>query len=184
MGIHDLKGYRNACRVVQNLGPYVHQSYYDKEKIIYLNKDGREVIASTKEESKRGNVEHTLFRNDVYIHFDCPINWQAEYTLEASVMPQRMDGIMVLGLSVAEKKKVVADAVFKRNGYFNIIEIDNERKMVDNKRKIQIYREILPAFKEEVPCLYFFTKTEHRKRKLLEWMKGMRGDVKTYAEIT
>jgi hypothetical protein len=179
----DLKSYRNACRVVKQLGPYINETFYEREKVFYLNKAGRELIASEKEENKKGFIAHTLLRNEVYIYFSCPYDWQNEYALEKREKAQGAFQIFSEGLNLINKKKVIADASFKRNGYLHLIEVDNERKMIDNKKKIETYKEVLPAYKAETPILYFFTKTENRKRKLEEWCKGMNVKVMTFEEI-
>jgi hypothetical protein len=182
--IHQLN-YRNTCRIISTqLRPFIHETYFQKEKVIYLNKKGREFIASEKEELKVSyQTLHSLMRNEVYIHFQCPYDWKSEYALLTSVKAPSSFVIFGEGLSPINKKTVVCDAVFKRNGYFYLIEVDNERKMIDNKKKIDSYREVLPAYKEETPMLYFFTKTESRKRKLEEWLKGIRHEVMTFDEI-
>ena len=181
--IHDLN-YRNACRIISSqLRPFIHETFYQKEKVIYLNKKGRELIASEKEVQVNQQTLHSLLRNGVYIHFNCPSDWQNEYTLETAGNALNSFGISFQIGTLTNTKKLIADAVFKRNGYMNIIEVDNEQKMSDNKKKIDSYKDVLPAYKSETPILYFFTKTENRKRKLEEWMKGIRHEVKTFEEI-
>jgi hypothetical protein len=182
--IHQLN-YRNTCRIISTqLRPYIHETYFNKEKVIYLNKKGREFIASEKDDIKVSDKTiHSLLRNEVYIHFQCPYDWKTEHAL---VMSQKAPSSFVIfseGLSPINKKIVVCDAAFKRNGYFHLIEVDNTQDMKVNKKKIDSYREVLPAYKEETPILYFFTKTESRKRKLEEWMKGIRHEVMTFEEI-
>jgi hypothetical protein len=183
--IHDLKSYRNACRIITtHLRPFIHETFYQKEKVMYLNKKGRDFIASERGEVQvNQNTLHSLLRNEVYIYYKCPHDWKIEHLLETNDKAQNHLGISFQGLSLSNKKKVICDAVFNRNGYLHLIEIDNERKMVDNQKKIKSYREILPAYKEEVPILYFFTKTESRKKKFEEWLKGMRYKVMTFEEI-
>jgi hypothetical protein len=183
--IHDLKSYNNACKfIAKHLRPFIHETYYQKEKVIYLNKKGRDFIASEKGEIQINQYTfHSLLRNEVYIYFQCPQDWQNEYPFETTAKVQNDFGIMFQGLSLSNKKKVICDAVFKRNGYLHLIEVDNERKMIDNKKKIDAYREVIPAYKEETPILYFFTKTESRKKKLSDWMKGIRHEVLTFEEI-
>jgi hypothetical protein len=152
--------------------------------VIYLNKKGRELIASEKDEVKVSiQTIHALMRNEVYIHFNCPYDWKTEYPLTTNTQPTNSFGISFQGLSLSTKKTVVCDAVFKRNGYFYLIEVDNERKMMDNKKKIENYREVLPAYKDQTPILYFFTKTDSRKQKLTEWLKGIRHEIITFEEI-
>ncbi len=179
---NELRNYRNACRVVQQLEPYTHQTYYDREKVIYLNKEGRQLIGSTKEVKKSPLLDHTLLRNEVYLYFGCPSDWKNEYTLEAKQQePSSLDIKLGVGLKL-KPQKIVADAVFTHEWYLNIVEIDNTRNMIDNKRKIELYREVMKDLK--VPKLWFFTTTDDRKKKLLEFMKGMRCEVKTFGEIS
>jgi hypothetical protein len=126
---------------------------------------------------------HYLLRNEVYIHFGCPADWKNEHSMEANVKGQIRSDILFQGLTLSNKKKVIADAIFKRNGYLYVIEVDNTQDMRVNKKKIDLYREVFPAYKEQTPILYFFTKTESRKRKLQEWLKGIRHEVITFEEI-
>lgn len=173
--IHDLKSYRNACRVVNQLSPYIHETFFEKEKVIYLNKDGRNLIGSKKEVKKNTLIEHTLLSNEAYLYFNCPLDWKREYTLETE--QKHLSGISFNGISL-NKKKVVSDAAFSRNGYLHLIEIDNIRDMADNRRKINNYLKIMkPKYK-----LYIFTTTKGRKRKFEEWLKR-KGEVYLFDEI-
>lgn len=183
--IHDLKSYRNACKIItQQLRPYIHERYFHREKVMYLNKKGKELIASEKDEVKvNDQTIHSLLRNEVYIYFQCPIDWQNEYALQSESKAKNNLPFFSSNLPISNKKRIVCDAAFKRNGYLHIIEVDNTQDMRVNKRKIETYREVLPAYKEQVPFLYFFTKTEARKRKLEEWLKGIRYKVMTFDEI-
>lgn len=174
--IHDLKSYRNACRVIKQLSPYVHETFYDKEKVIYLNKEGRELIGSKREVKKNSLMQHTLLANEVYLYFNCPLDWKREYPLEMSL--NNLSGIRFAGVALA-KKKVVSDTAFTRNGYLHLIEIDNTRSMADNHKKVINYLDIMkPKHK-----LYIFTTTKDRKRKFEGWLKG-RGEVYMFGEIT
>ncbi|MBO0959579.1 hypothetical protein J1P26_07505 [Neobacillus sp. MM2021_6] len=183
--IHDLKSYANACRIItKQLRPYIHETYYQKEKVIYLNKAGRDLIASEKEDIRiNEQTIHSLLRNEVFIYFKCPRDWKNEHPIQTDIMNRNSFGIQFKGISLSNNKKVISDAVFKRNGYLHLIEVDNERKMLDNKKKIEAYKEVLPAYQDQTPILYFFTKTELRKRKLSEWLKGIRHEIMTYDEI-
>ncbi|WP_367257645.1 hypothetical protein [Rossellomorea marisflavi] len=186
--IHSLGSYRNACRVVRQLIPYTNQVYQEKEKVIYLNKKGRDLVGSENEVNGISMLKHYTLRNEVYLHFNQPIDWKNEYTLETTVEPQRNVDIVIQGIKPASKRKVVADACFTRNGYVNIIEIDNTRDMADNRKKVQNYAEILPLVRKNLPgspLLLFFTTTENRKQKLSTWLseKGLPHKVMTYAEI-
>lgn len=179
--VHDLKSYRNACRVVKQLKPYIHETYHEREKVIYLNKTGRELIGSEKEVKNNFLIAHTLLRNEAYLHFNCPLDWKTECPLETSQEGLSQFQIQVQGIKPIYKKKVVADAVFNRNGYLHIVEIDNARKMTDNKKKIELYREMMPKWKN--PILYIFTHTVDRQRKFEAWLKGVKAEVKLFKEI-
>lgn len=183
--IHDLKSYRNACRVVQQLSPYIHESFHNREKIIYLNKAGRELIGSVKEAKKTSIIEHDLLRNEVYLHFNCPADWKTESKMEIEIAVTPTLEMKINGIKPVNKKRVISDAAFVRNGYVHLIEVDNTRKMLDNNKKIKLYEEVLPSLNSGVPILYFFTTTEDRKKKLESWCKGkgFRYQVKTFNEI-
>lgn len=184
-GIHDLKSYRNACKVLRQLEPYTQVTYWNKQKVFYLNKAGRDMIGSSKEIKRNQNLEHVLLRNDVYIYLNKPINWETESVIEYSVAQQHKQlGIIIKGVSVATKTKVIADAKYTRNGYTHLVEIDNTRHMPDNLKKIQAYAECFKYL--DTPKLEIFTTSLTRKRKFENWLKEykLRGEVFTYDEIS
>lgn len=183
--IHDLKSYRNACRVVQQLRPYIHEAFHNREKIIYLNKAGRELIGATKEVKKTSGIDHDLLRNEVYLYFGCPMDWENEFITEIEIEVVPTLEMKINGIKPATKRRIVSDAAFIRNGYIHLIEVDNTRDMADNKKKINRYEELMPMIKDVVPVLLFFTTTEDRKRKLETWCKGkgFRFQVKTFMEL-
>ena len=88
-GIHDLKSYRNACKVLRQLEPYTQVTYWNKQKVFYLNKLGRDMIGSEKEIKRNQNLEHVLLRNDVYIYLNKPIDWQIESVIETEITDKR-----------------------------------------------------------------------------------------------
>lgn len=182
--IHDLKSYRNACRVIKQLEPFIHETFFDKEKVIYLNKAGRELIGSTKDVKRNSLMEHTLLCNEAYLYFNCPIDWKTEYRIEAKEAIPTF-GIQIMGLTPA-KKRIISDASFNRNGYMHLIEIDNTRSMIDNRKKIDAYADVLQELrKSTAPILIIFTTNLERKRKFELWLKekNIHGQVKTFSEI-
>lgn len=188
--IHDLKSYRNAARIISTqLKPYINETFFEREKVFYLNKEGRDLIGSMNGPQKPTLILHTLLRNEVYLYYQFPQEWKTEYTIETSIKPQRnVDIIINSNIKAKDKLKVVSDAMFTRNGYVHFIEVDNTRDMIDNRKKIETYAEILPLIRKdykEAPVLIFFTTTEDRKRKLSDWLKGrsIRHEVKTFDEI-
>jgi hypothetical protein len=186
--IHELGSYRNACKIISQLDNYTNQTYHEKEKVIYLNKKGRDLIGSESEVNGIAMVKHYLLRNEVYIHFNEPHDWINEYTIEAAIEPPRSVDIIIQGVKPSTRRKVISDAYFTRNGYTHLIEIDNTRNMIDNRKKVQNYAEILPLVRKDfqsVPILYFFTTTENRREKLSAWMKekSIRHEVKLFGEL-
>lgn len=175
--------------MVKQLSPYINETFHEREKVIYLNRDGRNLIGSDNEINRAKQMTHTLLRNEVYIYYSCPMDWQNEYTLETQLKPRTNLDIHLGGnLKMSDKIRVVPDAVFKRNGYVYFIEVDNTRDMRDNKKKIERYAEILPLIRKdfkESPVVCFFTLSEDRKRKFQELLKGksIRHEVKTFVEI-
>lgn len=182
--IHDLKSYRNACRVIKQLDPFIHETFFEKEKVVYLNKAGREMIGSTKEVKRNSLMEHTLLCNEAYLYFNCPIDWKTEHRIESKEAVPTF-GIHFMGLSPA-KKRIVSDASFSRNGYLYLIEIDNTRSMNDNRKKIEAYSQVLQDIRKSVaPILCIFTTNLERKRKFELWLKekNIHGQVKTFHEV-
>lgn len=169
------------------MNEYLHE-YRGREKVVYLNEYGRNYIASEKEVKKSSLFDHMLLANDAYIYFDCPQTWIKEYAFEREVKPKYDFAIQLNGKTPTAKEKIVSDAVFTRNGYVYLIEIDNIRDMRDNMKKIKKYKEMWKDIAEKFqmkPVLYFFTTTETRKRKLIDAAKGkgMNAEVMTFNEI-
>lgn len=177
--------YRNTCRIVSKLEEFLHVDR-GRQKIVYLNKEGRKLIGSDKEVKKSILFEHMLLSNQVYIFYNCPHDWQREYVIETSEEPEFDWGIQVKGLTVVKKKTIVCDAMFKRNGYVYLVEIDNTRSMTDNRKKIQKYKEMWSDIKREFglqPKLCIFTHSEKRKREFLRLCERIPCEVILYKEI-
>lgn len=184
-GIHEseLKSYRNACAAIKRLEPYVHTIYFNKEKVLYLNKPGRDLIGSDKEIKQNQHLEHNLLRNEAYIYLNKPVDWQIEKSLEYEVQQANQLGILIKGMNVATKNRVIADAYYTRNGYTHLVEIDNKSDMKDNLRKIKSYVEYFKFL--DTPRLEIFTRTSNRKNTFKKWLLEykLRGEVLTYDEI-
>jgi hypothetical protein len=131
------------------------------EYIYYLNKEGRELIGSDKVVQKTINYEHTIMRNDIYIHFGCPKLWQNEYKIpnpEFTIIP---------------------DAIFSVKGQQYFLEVDREQKMKKNIEKLLQYK----RFKDmelwqkrnmgRFPVLVFYTSKDSRKHQLTEANPGI-----------
>jgi hypothetical protein len=74
LGISDV---RMMNRILYRMRKYLNHVYLD-EYAYYLNKKGREAVGPDKEFRKNSQIEHYLMRNDVYIFYHYPKDWQVE----------------------------------------------------------------------------------------------------------
>ncbi|CRK80283.1 replication-relaxation family protein [Neobacillus massiliamazoniensis] len=177
--------YRHTCRVVGQLEPYLNVSR-SQQKIVYLNKEGRQLIGSEKEVKKSILFDHMLLTNQAYIYYNCPADWKREYAIETSQEPGYGFAIQVKGLIVATKKKIIPDALFTRDGYVYLIEIDNTRAMQDNRKKVNKYKELWPEIKKQFgvqPKLCVFTMGDKRKKEFAHMCEKLPCEVKMFSEI-
>lgn len=181
--IHELKNYRYACHVISHLKQYLHTTFFNREKVFYLNKNGRYLIDSQREITKTSQIEHYLLRNEAYIFYRFPFDWEMEKVIEFEVEENKSVHGIITNLKTIAKKKIVADAYFTRNGYTHIVEIDNTRDMKDNRQKVINYSEVLKN--ANMTKLELFTTTSNRKNKFEAWLKEFKvtGNVYLYNEI-
>lgn len=155
MKIHQLGSYRNACRVLSNLKDYVNIKRLT-ENIYYLNKKGREYIASDKAPmTSNMQINHILMRNELQIFME-----PESVLIEEPV--KDANGNVLLK----------PDAMFMFDKW-SFVEIDNTQKMIVNKRKIEKYGEIMRSGLLQKtmgyhPQLIFLTKSEQRKERLIK----------------
>lgn len=165
--IHDLGTKRNANRVLAEMKEYLH-SFLLHENIYYLNKNGLEFIGSEQEPLKKNmQVEHYLMRNDMYIYFDFPSDWKIEKAIPFTAKVDIGGGIVQ-----TKNRLIKPDAQFKKGGIFHFLEVDNQQKMIENKKKIELYKELTLSVKEtykQTPTIVFYTCSQNRKKKLDEW---------------
>ena len=126
-----------------------------------------------------------LLTNQVFIHYKCPVTWRTEHPIEIEEKNDNTGFIKVVGLKPVIKKKIVCDAYFERNGYTYLIEVDNTRKMVDNRKKIQKYLEMWSGIREQYqnPKLCIFTKSQKRKREFSKLLKNIPNEILTFDEL-
>lgn len=118
-------------------------------------------MGSSKVIAKTSSYKHTLMRNDMYVHFKCPEAWQNEYVIHA------------------EGLHFIADSVFLQEGQMYFLEVDNQQKMMENKKKMENYK----RFKDmelwqnknggTFPTLVFYTASQTRKAQLQELNPGL-----------
>lgn len=161
--IHRLGSVRNANRVLKRMS-HLLNSFRDVENIYYLNQEGREFVDSKKICKKTPHINHYLMRNDLYIACGCPSTWKNE-----------------LSFRVNGKDFIIADARYITDKSYYVIEIDYSQKMINNKNKINRYRELINigAFKKP-PYFLWVTTTEYRRKQLLKLSEGL--DITVYLQ--
>jgi len=140
---------------------YVHIGNHYGKNVYYLNAEGRDWIGSEREMKWNLRVEHYLMRNDVFIHYGCPKDWWTE----REILIEPIGG---------EKKKIVPDATFLKEGKYHFLEVDRTQSMAANKQKIEEYKNISPLMQAEFghkPVIIFYTAKESREKKLRELCK-------------
>ncbi|MCA1058134.1 replication-relaxation family protein [Rossellomorea aquimaris] len=155
--IHRLKSTRNANRVLKDMSEYL-SSFRHGENIYYLNKKGRELVKTQKVCKKTAQVNHYLMRNTLYISLGCPATWKNEIKLKVKDI------------------QIVCDAIYEVKDTIHIIEVDHTQKMMENKRKIEKYREIV-KLTGKVIKFHWITTTHNRQKQLLELSQGLNVNV-------
>lgn len=145
-------------------------SFREGELVYYLNAKGRKEIGSETVRRRTPHVRHTLMRNEVYISLDPVDLWREEYTLKW------------------DDKAIVADALFKKDGVFTLLEVDHTQLMSENEKKIQLYRDLHDTGRWQAkngpfPEILYVTTTEHRQKRLSTLLEGMKARVLTFADI-
>jgi hypothetical protein len=145
---------------MKNLESYTNH-FRDIENVYYLNKRGRELVGCEKVVAKTLQYQHTLMRNDIYIHFGNPKLWQNEYMIPTPEF------------------SIVTDAIFSVNRVQYFLEVDRMQKMNQNLEKLKKYY----RFKQmelwqkhnggKFPIVVFYTTKESRKNQLIESNPGL-----------
>lgn len=165
--IHQLGSVRNANRILREMSEYLHH-FRMFENIYYINKEGFDFIGLEKEPLKKNtNVEHFLMRNDMYLYYNCPKDWEIE---KAVHFKSKID--IGGGIIQTKERMIIPDARFQVNGVYHFLEVDNLQHMKENQKKIQLYKELAASIKQQyghTPTIVFYTSSENRKRKLDEW---------------
>lgn len=147
--IHNLKGDRNANRILNDMGQYLHSFRHGLENVYYLSKDGRERVKAKVVRKKTPNVQHFLLRNQLWIYLKCPASWKNEVRVKVG------------------DKSIVCDAIFKNNKVPVFVEVDVSQPMAVNKKKMEKYRQIKDMTKQSFQ-LVWVTELESRRNKLKE----------------
>jgi hypothetical protein len=140
---------------MKNLETYTNH-FRDIENVYYLNKKGRDLVGCEKVVTKTLQFQHTLMKNDIYIHFNKPKLWTNEYTIPTPEF------------------RIVTDAVFSVGGTQYFLEVDRVQKMSTNLEKLKQYArfEEMGLWQKRnggrFPIVIFYTDKESRKFQLME----------------
>lgn len=155
---------RNTNRVLFNLSEYLMTVREGHQTIYYLSKFGREYVDCDKIRKKGNHVQHTIMRNQFWLYYGCPKDWQNEMKV------------------ILEKKYIVVDAMFTRNNFHHFLEVDNLQTMKENREKIKRYKQMIQNFRVQFgyfPTVVWLTTTVLRKKQLIEACKDL-PSVKVY----
>jgi len=162
--IHGLKSDRNARRILAQMSDQINVKK-EGQCVYYLNAKGREIVGCQKVRKGTGNVDHYLMRNTLYIAFGMPDTWKNEIKITSK------------GLTKKDTVTNIADALFKYQNTFHIVEVDNTQTMAKNKVKMEKYRLLIErkAFGDVPPVFIWITTTELKRKYLQELCKGLTG---------
>lgn len=160
--ILDIPNVRMMNRILYNMRSYLHSTFLH-ENVYYLNKKGRELIGSQYEFKKNSRLEHHIMRNDIYIFYHYPRDWQIECP--------------VTWIDDGKDYRLISDARFTYEGKLYFVEIDVQQKMIANRQKIKKYASLFRVILQEKigkPVLLWYTVSEMRKRQLEIWCNEQR----------
>jgi len=162
--VHNLKGDRNANRILNDMNEYLCSFRHEIEKVYYLSKEGRDRIKCDVIRKKTPNIQHFLLRNQLWIHLKCPSTWENE-----------------IKISVGDIS-IVCDAKYLDGNIPVFIEIDVSQPISVNKKKIEKYKKIQELTQQPFR-LVWLTELESRRPKLNALCSGLKSRVFTLNEI-
>ncbi|MBS4171959.1 replication-relaxation family protein [Bacillus sp. FJAT-49736] len=163
--IHNLKGDRNANRILADMQEYLCSFRHEVQKVYYLSKSGRERVKCDVVRAKTGNIQHFLLRNQLWIYLRTPRDWKNEIKVQVKDI------------------SLVADAMFYvTKEIMAFVEVDVSQPMKTNRIKMEKYRKIKEMTGNEFHVVWV-TELESRRIKLKELMKDFPGRVYTLNEI-
>jgi hypothetical protein len=166
--LHSLSGRRNTLRIINDMGDYLN-SFHEGELVWYLSAKGRKEIGSETVRKRTPLVQHTVLRNEVYVAYR-PDIFKPEYSV-------KWDG-----------NEIIADAIYRKNGVYTLLEIDLQQSVGANERKITQYKELRDSGKwtqkyGAFPSILFVTTSEHRRTRLRALLDGMKAEVLTFSDV-
>lgn len=146
--------------------------FRDGENVYYLNAKGRQLVWCNKVRKKNTNVLHYIMRNYIYIAFGAPETWRNEIRIKN-------------GTNKHDMITVIADALFKTDGRYHVVEVDNEQHMKKNAAKMEKYSRLIErgAFGANPPVFVWITKTEYRREAIKKLCEGLEHHIFTSADF-
>ncbi|HDR7969505.1 TPA: replication-relaxation family protein [Bacillus pacificus] len=156
--ILGIKNKRTINKKLQHLNEYF--DIYKYGSYVYrLNAKGRDILG-VKPHKGDTNIEHTLLRNEAWIYYGCPDNWQIERPLEYTYD--------------REKHTIIPDAIFSKGSTPIFVEIDRTMSMKKNMEKLEHYKRVIHIYQKQsnlTPEVVFITESDFRKQRLLDVAK-------------
>lgn len=159
---------RNALKVLGEMKELIHSRNHKGKNVYYLARKGADIIGVEDIPQWSLQIDHYLLRNDMYVYFQCPLDWGTEVKLE-------------LKPAIGEPKILIADAVFSLNGRDHFLEVDRTQSMVENKKKIDYYAQVHHLLTNQ-PELIFYTTTPTRRETLTKLCKEKNLNFKIYTK--
>jgi len=163
-------------KVMNQLKQYVHVFTDEGSNVYYLSKEGRLFTGSKKIRKRLTTARHYMMRADAYIYTGQPATWLNEVRISYVADAQNPKSSKTIVVADAHYKQRVIGLDYEQH---TVVEIDNEQKMTQNKRKIEKYRRLIDyGVFGGMPRLVWITTTPYRKARLLELCEGL--DVRIY----
>jgi hypothetical protein len=156
---------------------YMHvKKWVGNINVYYLNKEGRDLIGSDNKVNWSLYMEHHLLRNQVFIHYSCPQDWVIEKKTFFTPAPGQPE------------KYITPDARFSVKEVRYFLEVDRTQSMVDNRAKIERYKELSPLIEAQFghkPVIVWYTARISRVEKLKELCEeaGLQCDVWSFDDL-
>lgn len=180
--LHNLGTDRNANRVLKGLGEWVVRGSLDGEYVYYLSEYGAKWLGVDKGTKWNDKVRHKVMRNELFIFYNCPSDWENEKHVEFTANVKQQ------GLLMKKNKAIVPDSRFTKDGIRHYVEVDNTRMMNDNQSKLRDYAYLQEAYmltNGKTFKLIIYTQSSHRKQQFLELLNKykIKGEVFTPIDL-
>lgn len=155
MCVIDMGGVRNANRILNEMKRYLSVYIYKKEKVYYLNREGRAMLDDAEKVVPSIRMGHHMMRNEAWLHCYCPDDWVIEKQLRYT--------------KGGKELYIMTDAAYTSERVLHCVEVDRTQAMRKNEEKIKRYAEYGELYKRKtgkVLVVRFFTITSYRKERL------------------